>query len=68
MVESQAIGLPLVSVYLKDSLNFVIKSSKIPREWMVEAEASCQKVEAHMAADPLFIHERAKAICFLLES
>ena len=58
MVESQAIALPLVSVCSKDSLNLVIKSSKVPRERVVE-------VDAHVAADPLFIYERAKAICFL---
>ena len=67
MVESQAIALPLVLVCSKDSLNLVIKSSKVPRERVVEVEAkaSCWKVDAHVAADPLFIYERAKAICFL---
>ena len=70
MVESQAIALPLVSVCSKDSLNFVMKSSKVLGERVVEAEvkASCQNVDAHVAADPLFIYERAKAICFLLVS
>ena len=59
--------LPLVLVCSKDPLNFVMKSLKVPRERVVEAEvkASYQKVNAHVAADPLFIYERAKAICFL---
>ena len=65
VVESQAIPLPLVSVCLKDFLNFFMKSSKVPRERVVEAKASCQKVEAQVAADPLLIYERVKAICFL---
>ena len=58
-----------VSVF-KDPLNFVMKSSKVPRERVVEVEvkASCWKVDAHVAADPLFIYERAKVICFLLVS
>ena len=58
VVESQAIVLPLVSVCLKDSLNFVMKSSKVPRERVVEVEvkASCWKVDAHVATDPLFIY------------
>ena len=45
-----------------------IKSSKVLRERVVEAEAkaSCRKVDAHMAADPLFIYKRAKAMCFSL--
>ena len=59
--------LPLVSVCLKNSLNFVMKSSKVPRERVVEAEvkASCQKVDVYVGADPLFIYERVNAICFL---
>ena len=66
VVESQAIALPLALVCSKDSLNFVIKSSKVLRERVVEVEAkaSCQNVDAHVAADPLFIYERAKVICF----
>ena len=39
--------MPLVSVCLKDSLNFVVKSSKVLRERVVEmeaeAKASCWK-------------------------
>ena len=70
VIESQAIALPFVSVCLKDSLNFIIKSLKVPRERVAEAEvkASCWKVDAHVAADPLFMYERAKAICFSLVS
>ena len=66
VAESQAVVLPLVSVCSKDSLNFVMKSLKVLRGRVVEAEAkaSGQKVDAHVAADPLFIYERTKAICF----
>ena len=48
VVESQAIVLPLMLVCLKNSLNFVMKPSKVPRERVVEVKAkvSCQKVEA----------------------
>ena len=56
VVESQAIALPLVSVCSKDSLNFVMKFSKVPRKRVVEAEvkASCWKVDVHVACHILF--------------
>ena len=66
MIESQAITLPLISVCSKDCFNFIMKPSKVPREReaKVKVKVSCQKVNAHVVVDPLFMYERVKATCF----
>ena len=52
-----------ISVCSKDSLNFFMKSSKVPSERVAEVKASYQRVDVQVAADPLLMYERVKVIC-----
>ena len=54
----------LTSMWMNAVLNSLTKSSHLPKVGGVSARDFLVIVEAHVAADPSFIKDRAKAIFF----
>ena len=65
VVVSHAMASFLTSMWMNDALKSAWKAVHVPSDGGVSARAFLVKVDAHIAADPSFMKDRAKAT-FLL--
>ena len=65
VVVSQAIASFLMSMWINDVLKLSWKAVHVPSDGVESKRAFLVKVNAHMAADPSFMKDRAKAMVFL---
>ena len=64
VVVSQAMALFLTLTWMNDVLKSASKAIHVPKSGIARARAFFVNVEAHVAANPSLMKERAKAIFF----